>query len=133
MTNNAPAGGATVTYGSALSPTVTISASDPDSNGSALTATAIGLPAGLSLAVGTTLADGSLPGIKTWTVDGKVTAAPGTYPVTVAVTDELDLQTSRSSRTLCLQGEPRSFAGTKRRSAARSSRATDLRARTRKP
>ena len=81
--NDAPAGGAVVQYSDALSPTVTISATDADTAGSALTASASGLPTGLTLAVGTTSANG-----RTWTVAGNVTAAPGTYPVTVTVTDD---------------------------------------------
>ena len=81
--NDAPGGGAVVQYSDALSPTVTISATDADTAGSALSAVASGLPAGLSLAVRTTSANG-----RTWTVAGSVTAAPGTYPVTVTVTDD---------------------------------------------
>ena len=76
--NDAPAGGAVVQYSDALSPTVTISATDADTAGSALTASASGLPVGLTLAGGTTSANG-----RTWTVAGIATAAPGTYPVTV--------------------------------------------------
>lgn len=96
VTNDAPAGGATVQYSDALSPTVTISATDPDSNGSVLTAAASGLPAGMSLASGSTSADGDLPGTHTWTVTGATTAAPGLYPVTVTVTDELGQHASTS-------------------------------------
>jgi hypothetical protein len=89
VTNSLGEGGsASVQYSDALSPTVTISASDADSLGSDLTAGAVGLPAGLSLAIGTTSGAGVLPGTRTWTVDGNVTAIPGSYPVTVTVTDE---------------------------------------------
>ncbi|HSK26225.1 MAG TPA: M12 family metallo-peptidase [Jiangellales bacterium] len=88
VTNDAPGGTATVQYSDALSPTVTVSATDPDSPGSALTAVATGLPAGLSLTVGTTSPGTTVPGTRTWTVTGNVTAAPGSYPVTVTVTDE---------------------------------------------
>ena len=57
VTNDAPPAGAVVQYSDALSPTVTVSASDPDTAGSGLTAVASGLPAGMTLAVGTTSAD----------------------------------------------------------------------------
>jgi hypothetical protein len=84
--NDAPGGTATVQYSDALSPTVTVTATDADSAGSALTATASGLPAGLSLAAGST-SDHSA----TWTVAGNTIAAPGSYPVSVAVSDELGI------------------------------------------
>jgi hypothetical protein len=87
VTNDAPAGGAPVQYSDSLSPTVTISATDADSYGADLTATATGLPAGLSLAVGSTSPGSTLPGTRTWTVSGAVTAAPGNYLVTVTVSD----------------------------------------------
>jgi len=89
VTNDAPSGNATVQYSDALSPTVTITSVDPDSNGAALAAAAVGLPAGMSLAAGPMSADGDLPGTAIWTVAGTTTAAPGTYPVTVTATDEL--------------------------------------------
>ena len=63
-----------------------VEATDADSAGSALTATATGLPAGLSLADGTT-SRADLPGTRTWTLAGNVTAAPGTYTGSVTVTD----------------------------------------------
>jgi hypothetical protein len=88
VTNDAPGGTASVQYSDALSPTVTIAASDADSHGSDLTAVAVGLPAGLSLADGSVSASSTLPGTHTWTVAGSTTAAPGSYPVTVTVTDE---------------------------------------------
>lgn len=91
VTNDAPAGGATVQYSDALSPDVTISASDVDSQGSDLTANAVGLPTGLSLAIASTSGAGVLPGIRTWTVAGNVTDVPGSYPVTVTVTDDRGL------------------------------------------
>ena len=59
-----------------------VEATDADSAGSALTATATGLPAGLSLAVGDTGEH-----TRTWTLAGTVTAAPGTYAGSVSVTD----------------------------------------------
>lgn len=42
----------------------------------------------MSLAAGTTSSGSSLPGTRTWTVVGNTTAAPGSYPVVVTVTDE---------------------------------------------
>ncbi len=86
VTNDAPGGGAIAPFGGPVAPTLTVSATDADSLGTALNASAPGLPAGLSLAVGTTTV--GPPGARTWTVAGNVTAAPGTYPVTVTVTDE---------------------------------------------
>jgi hypothetical protein len=86
-TNSASGGSASVAYGGSLSPPVTVSANDGDTIGSALTASATGLPAGLGLSVGDTSADGALPGTRTWTVTGSVSAPPGTYPVTVSVSD----------------------------------------------
>jgi hypothetical protein len=88
VTNDAPGGQAVVQYSDRLDPTVTVTAVDPDSAGSALSAAATGLPDGLSLTVDTTSAGATLPGTRTWTVTGAVTAAPGDYPVTVTVTDE---------------------------------------------
>jgi putative Ig domain-containing protein len=88
VTNDAPAAGATVQYSDSLSPAVTISASDTGSEGSTMTASASGLPAGLSLAVDSTSGAGVLPGTRSWHVDGTVTAAPASYPVTVTVTDD---------------------------------------------
>jgi hypothetical protein len=96
VSNDAPAGGATVQYGDALSPTVTVSASDADTAGSALSATAAGLPAGMSLAVGSTSGGTTLPGTRTWTVTGTTTAPPGGYPVTVTVTDDTGIARSTS-------------------------------------
>ncbi|HEV7707752.1 MAG TPA: M12 family metallo-peptidase [Asanoa sp.] len=88
VSNDAAAGGARVQYSDALSPTVTVSASDPDTAGTGLSATAAGLPSGLSLAVASTSGDESRPGTRTWTAAGTTTAAPGAYPVTVTVTDD---------------------------------------------
>lgn len=67
----------TVQYSDPVSLPVT--ASDPDSSAAGLTAIATGLPAGLSLV-------DSAAGA--WTISGTVTAAPGSYPVSVAVTDD---------------------------------------------
>jgi hypothetical protein len=88
VTNDAPDGGVSVHYGGSLSPTVTVLATDPDTDGSKLTASAVGLPAGMSLTVGATSADSTHPGTRTWTVTGAVTASPGVFPVTVTVTDD---------------------------------------------
>jgi hypothetical protein len=71
----------TVQYSDAA--TVTVTANDPDSAGSGLTAVATGLPAGLSLAPGQPSGNA-----QTWTVTGTTTAAPGDYPVAVTVTDD---------------------------------------------
>jgi hypothetical protein len=49
VTNDAPGGTASVRYSDSLNPTVTITASDDAALGSTFTATATGLPAGLSL------------------------------------------------------------------------------------
>ena len=88
VTDDAPPDGVQVQYSDALDPPVTVTARFPDSPGGELTADVDGLPAGLSLAPGSTT-EGP-PGIGTWTVDGNVTDAPGTYPVTVTVTDGTD-------------------------------------------
>jgi hypothetical protein len=110
LANDAPSGLAGVQYSDALSPTVTVSANDPDTAGAALSAAASGLPAGLSLSDGEpgrqlvsaassghggrvdgNEPDGAGPGTHTWTVTGATTAAPGDYPVSVAVTDDVGL------------------------------------------
>ncbi|MFU8875607.1 M12 family metallo-peptidase [Micromonospora sp. SL4-19] len=96
VTNDAPAGGASAQYSDALAPTVTVTATDGDTAGAALTASAAGLPAGLSLAVANTSGTDTLPGARSWTVTGTTTAAPGTYPVTVTVTDDAGLVGSTS-------------------------------------
>ncbi|MFL6142008.1 MAG: M12 family metallo-peptidase [Labedaea sp.] len=79
-------GPATVQYSD--TPDVTVSASDPDSAGPALSAVATGLPDGLGLSAGTTSDTEVRPGTRSWTVTGTTTAAPGDYPVSVAVTDD---------------------------------------------
>jgi hypothetical protein len=81
-------GSQSVQYSDSLSPDVIVTATDPDSLGKNLSAVAVGLPAGMSLSVTTTTDDSSLPGVRTWKVAGATTAAPGSYPVTVTVTDE---------------------------------------------
>ncbi len=77
----------TVQYSDAVGAAPVVRARDDDSPGSALTATASGLPAGLSLAVDSTSAETDRPGTRTWTLAGNVTAAPGTYAGSVTVTD----------------------------------------------
>ena len=67
---------------------MTVSASDAASPGSSLVASVSGLPAGLSLELASTSDDGTFPGTRTWTLEGNVTDAPGSYPVTVEVTND---------------------------------------------
>jgi hypothetical protein len=113
VSDDAPASGAQVQYSDALDPTVTITATDPDTPGSALTATATGLPAGLSLTVASTM-EGP-PGTRTWTVEGNVTAAPGTYPVAVTVTDDTGFARSTSFDIVVLPEDARvTFTGAER-------------------
>ncbi|MEU2614085.1 M12 family metallo-peptidase [Micromonospora sp. NPDC007271] len=96
VTNDAPAGGARVQYSDALAPTVTVTATDGDTAGAGLAASASGLPAGLSLAVSATSGTDTLPGTRSWTVAGTAAAAPGDYPVTVTVSDGTGLAGSTS-------------------------------------
>ncbi|WP_233513769.1 M12 family metallo-peptidase [Micromonospora craterilacus] len=96
VTNDAPAGGASVQYSDALSPTVTVTATDADTAGAALTASAVGLPAGLALTLSDTSGADTLPGTRSWTVTGTTVAAPGDYPVTVTVSDGTGLAASTS-------------------------------------
>jgi hypothetical protein len=113
VTNDAPTDGATVQYSDALDPTVTVTATDEDSLGSALSATASGLPAGLSLTAATTSTLGALPGTRTWTVDGNVTDAPGSYPVTVSVTDDTGITRTTSFTILVTPEDARTtYTGT---------------------
>lgn len=96
VSDDAPAGGVGVQYSDALSPTVTITATDADGAGAALTASATGLPAGLALTVASTTGTDTRPGNRSWTVTGSTTAAPGDYPVTVTVSDGTGLTGSTS-------------------------------------
>jgi trimeric autotransporter adhesin len=82
--------GASVQYSDSLSPPLTVLASDPDSAGAALVASASGLPEGLSLVPSSVSDDAARPGSATWTVAGKTAGAPGAYGVTVTVTDEAE-------------------------------------------
>jgi hypothetical protein len=95
VTNDAPGGVANVQYSDPMPP-VTVSATDPDSLGSDLTATAAGLPAGAVLTSALVSGPTDDPGTHTWTVGGTITAAPGTYPVTVTVADETGATASTS-------------------------------------
>jgi len=81
-------GSQSVQYSDSLSPDLIVSATDADSLGKDLSVVAVGLPAGLSLSIISTSNDSTLPGIHTWKVAGVTTAAPGSYPVTVTVTDD---------------------------------------------
>ena len=76
-----------VQYSDGLGGAVVASATDEDSEGSTLSAVATGLPAGLTLAVSSTSGAGVLPGTRSWTLAGNVTAGPGSYPVSITVTD----------------------------------------------
>jgi hypothetical protein len=104
-TNSAGTTAASVAYGGSLSHALTVSATDPDTLGSALTASATGLPAGLSLSVDTTSDDSTLPGTRTWDVSGSVSASPGTYPVTATVSDA-DAQTGTTSFSIVVTKAP---------------------------
>ncbi|MBK9711260.1 MAG: hypothetical protein IPO81_08010 [Kouleothrix sp.] len=88
VTNSLNGASQSVQYSDSLSPDVTVTATDPDTLGSNLSASAAGLPAGLSLAIVSTTGGSTLPGSRTWKVAGADTAAPGSYPVTVSVTDD---------------------------------------------
>ena len=88
VTNSLGGGSQSVQYSDSLSPDVTITATDADTLGSNLSASASGLPAGLSLEIVSTTDDSTLPGSRTWKVAGTVTGAPGSYSVTVTVTDD---------------------------------------------
>jgi hypothetical protein len=86
VSSDAPASPVAAQYSDAAAPVVTVSATDENSAGTALSASATGLPAGLQVTPATTPAPGT-PGSRTWTVGGTVTGAPGTYPATVTVSD----------------------------------------------
>ena len=86
----------TAQYSDPISP-VSISASDPSAIGSSLQARASfekdggssqnGLPTGLSLVAADSSSGPGLPGIRVWTVLGRVLTAPGKYVIRVDVTD----------------------------------------------
>ncbi|HRD60852.1 putative Ig domain-containing protein [uncultured Nocardioides sp.] len=56
-------------------------------NATAMSATATGLPAGLSVVKTSQTNNGVRPSTATWAVQGTVTAPPGRYPVTINVSD----------------------------------------------
>jgi len=87
-TNSLAGGSQNVQYSDSLSPDVTVGATDADTLGSDLTASATGLPAGMSLSVVSTSGAATYPGTRTWKVSGATTAAQGNYPVSVTVTDD---------------------------------------------
>lgn len=89
VANDASAGRVQVQHTDLLSP-VAVTASDVDTPGASLTATATGLPVGLALSPadgGTGSGGAGSPGTRSWAVAGTVDAAPGTYPVTATVLD----------------------------------------------
>jgi hypothetical protein len=79
-------GDASAQYSDTPSPTVTITATDVDTAGSALTITSIqvngGGPSGLTASVSTTSANS-----RTWTIGGRALLAPGVYTVQVNISD----------------------------------------------
>ena len=108
-----------VQYSDGISPLVVVSATDEDSPGSALSASATGLPAGLSLSVVSTSSGSTLPGTRSWTLAGTTTAAPGVYPVSVTVTDDtggsttagLTITVTREDATPTYVGDALAYAG----------------------
>ncbi|MFK3979187.1 M12 family metallo-peptidase [Micromonospora sp. NPDC050397] len=86
--NDAPGGVATAQWTDHVWPQVSVSASDPDSDGDALSGNATGLPAGLFLVPKEPSAPGVRPGTRQWGILGNVSAPLGDYPVTVTVSDE---------------------------------------------
>ena len=110
VANDAPAGVAVVQYSDALSPTVTVTATDADTAAADLTAVASGLPPGMTL---------TPSGAATWTVTGATTAAPGDYPVVVAVTDStgiarttaFTIRVSAEDGALAYVGDTLAFSG----------------------
>ena len=87
---------ATVEYSDGFFPAKTITATDPDTPGSGLNATATGLPAGFTLEVASTSSGATLPGTRTWRIAGTAAGPPGSYPVTVTVTDDQGHTSSQS-------------------------------------
>jgi reprolysin-like metallo-peptidase family M12B/putative Ig domain-containing protein len=117
LTNSLGGGSQSVQYSDSLSPDLTIKASDGDSLGKDLSASASGLPAGMSLSIVSTTDDATLPGVRIWKVDGATTAAPGSYPVTVTVNDEsggtattsFTIQVTREDATATYTGDMLAF------------------------
>jgi hypothetical protein len=84
---------------------VTVHATDSDSAGSSLTASATGLPSGVSLHAGTAGANS-----QSWTFTGQVLAAPGTtFNVTVKVADDLGAYSTTSFSFTVAQEDARSY------------------------
>ena len=83
-----------VEYSDSFSPDLTVTATDPDTPGSGLSAVATGLPPGMSLQILSTSAGTTLPGTRTWRVAGTAAGPPGLYNVTVNVTDDAGHVTS---------------------------------------
>jgi hypothetical protein len=107
-----PPAGAAVQYSDSLAAPMTVSAEDADSPGSALVASVAGLPAGLSLVAASVSDDATRPGTATWAVVGRVAAAPGTYNVTVTVTDEAsDTDSSSFAITVSQEDAEASYTG----------------------
>ncbi|WP_322920225.1 M12 family metallo-peptidase [Nocardioides renjunii] len=77
----------TAAYGQGVSPAVELSATTGAVDADSISATASGLPTGLTLDRVEATADGVRPATARWAVRGKVTAAAGTYPVTVTISD----------------------------------------------
>jgi len=96
--------------------TLTITATDVDSSGSSLSAATSftkdgatsqsGLPAGLTLSAPTNNG-GTTPGTASWTVNGNVQAAPGTYVITVTVTDGAGGSSSKNFNIIVNQEDAR--------------------------
>ncbi|MDO9454827.1 M12 family metallo-peptidase [Nocardioides sp.] len=84
---NAAGGTFTAAHSDPLDTTPQITASASAVDGDTITATAPALPAGLVLTQSGSSADGTRPGTTTFTVTGQPTVDPGTYPVTVTVSD----------------------------------------------
>lgn len=104
VTNDAPGGSASVQYSDSLDPTVVITAINDAAIGSTLNATASGLPDGMFLEIDSTSDVSASPGTRTWKVAGATTASPGSYPVTVTVTDD-DGRTGSTSFTIIVTAE----------------------------
>jgi hypothetical protein len=97
---------ATVQYSDAAGSAAVVTATDDDSPGSALTATASGLPAGLTLAEAATT-DHS----RTWSLAGTVTVAPGTYAGSVTVNGDGDPVTKPLTVTVTPEDAALAYAG----------------------
>jgi hypothetical protein len=109
--NSLGGGSQNVAYGDALAPDVTVTVTDADTAGSALSAAAAGLPAGLSLAIASTGANS-----RAWKVAGNDSAAPGSYPVTVTGTDDTG-NTATTSFTIVVVQRPLAIVATNRTKA----------------